>query len=71
VVFEGPWTDLSIRPDIEAAAGARLDAERERLKERAREKLGEELGVAPAEGQSTEDVIKKEIGDRLLRKLFD
>ncbi|WP_227268877.1 AsmA family protein [Roseobacter weihaiensis] len=71
VRFTGPWADIAIRPDVEAALDLRLDAEKEALEERAREEISERLGVGTTEGQSTEDAIKDEAKDRLLRRLFD
>ena len=63
----GPWENVSIRPDVEAALDASLDEEKEKLEQKAREKVAKELGVPEQDGQSTEDAIK----DHLLRKLFD
>jgi AsmA protein len=67
VRFRGPWSDISIQPDVEAALQSRLDKEQEALEQKAQEKLQEKLGITPSEGQSTEDAIK----DKLLRKLFE
>lgn len=66
VRFTGPWSDVSIRPDLEAAFDAELDAKADELEEKAKEKLNKELGIETQEGQSTEDAVK----DKLLRKLF-
>lgn len=67
VRFVGPWSDISIRPDVEAALKAEADAKVDELEEKAKEKIGERLGISGEEGQSVEDAVK----DRLLRKLFD
>ncbi|NJN05539.1 MAG: AsmA family protein, partial [Rhodobacteraceae bacterium] len=71
VIIRGPWSDVSIRPDLEAVLDARLDEEKQELerkaKEKLEEKLGEELGVTPTEGQSIEDALK----EKLLRRLFE
>lgn len=71
VILKGPWSDVSIRPDLEAVYKAKLDEEKEALEQKAKDKLNEkinkELGIAPSDGQSTEDAIK----DKLLRKLFE
>ncbi|MDW3225163.1 MAG: AsmA family protein [Paracoccaceae bacterium] len=71
VRFVGPWTDVSIRPDLEAAFDAEIDAKTDELENKAKEKLNEELGITPQPGQSTEDAVKDELKDKLLRKLFD
>lgn len=67
VRFTGPWSDISIRPDVEAALKAEADAKVDELENKAKEKINERLGISGQEGQSTEDAIK----DQLLRKLFD
>jgi AsmA protein len=71
VIIKGPWSDVSIRPDLEAVLDARIEEEKQELerkaKEKLQEKLGKELGVTPAEGQSVEDALK----DKLLRRLFE
>ncbi|MFK7744907.1 MAG: AsmA family protein [Roseobacter sp.] len=71
VLFKGPWSDVSIRPDFEAALDLRLGAETEALKERAQQAVSDRLGVAAEEGQSAEDAIKDKVKDKLLNKLFD
>ncbi len=67
VRFVGPWSDVSIRPDVEAALKAEADAKVDELEQKAKEKIGERLGISGEDGQSVEDQVK----DRLLRKLFD
>ncbi|MEP2639627.1 AsmA family protein [Roseobacter sp.] len=71
VRFSGPWSDISIRPDLEAAFEAEIDAKAEELENKVKEELGERLGVSATEGQSTEDAVKDKVKDKLLRKLFD
>jgi AsmA protein len=71
VIFKGPWSNVSIRPDLEAALDLRLDKEKKDMEKRAKEKLSESLGAGAEEGKSVEDAIKDEVKDRLLRKLFD
>lgn len=67
VRFVGPWSNISIRPDVEGALQGKIDEKKEVLEQKAREKLSDKLGVKPSEGQSTEDAVK----EKLLRKLFD
>ncbi|WP_299964490.1 AsmA family protein [uncultured Roseobacter sp.] len=71
VRFTGPWSNISIRPDVEAALKAEIDEKAKELEERAKEKLNERLGVSPVDGRSTGDAVKDELNDRLLKKLFD
>lgn len=63
VRFVGPWDNVSIRPDVEAA----LEAEAEAVKQKALDKINEKLDITSGEGGSTKEQIK----DQLLRKLFD
>ena len=71
VRFVGPWSNVSIRPEVEAALDLSLDAEKEKLEQKARDKISEELGINSGDGPSTEDVIKDELENKLLKKLFD
>jgi len=66
--MRGPWSDVSILPDLDAALDARVDEEVKALEEKAKRRVDEKIDeiVEDAE-QSLEDEIK----DRLLRKLFD
>ena len=85
VRIEGPWHDLSFRPDLAALADQELSDEIDALEDAAgnaaRDFVGDRLGVEIDEGASREeaiDQIEEEIGDRLqegitdgLRSLFD
>ena len=62
----GPWSNISIRPDVEGALQGKMDEQKEVLERKAREKLSDKLGIKPSEGQSTEDAVKDK-----LRKFFD
>ena len=69
VRFVGPWSDVSIRPDIEAALNQKLDEQKDELEQRAREQISDKLGLDSK--NSTTDDIKEKAKDQLLRKLFD
>jgi len=85
VRIEGPWDDLSFRPDLEALANQELSEEIDALEDAAseavRDLVSDELGIEIDEDASREeaiDQIEEEIGDRLqeevidgLRSLFD
>ncbi|MBW4709637.1 AsmA family protein [Roseobacter sp. YSTF-M11] len=71
VRFVGPWSDISIRPDLEAAFDAEIDAKKDELENKAKEKINEKLGVTSQPGQSTEDAVKDKVKEKLLKKLFD
>ncbi|MFL4468553.1 AsmA family protein [Tateyamaria armeniaca] len=73
----GPWSDVSIRPDLEAAIDLNFSEEKERVKQQARDavraKVAEELNVTD-EGQDLEDAAKQKLEDEVKRgilKLFD
>jgi AsmA protein len=77
----GPWSDVSIRPYLEAAIdlnlGKKLDEEKARLESQAkdavRSKLADELDVTDT-GQDLEDAAKQKLEDEVKRgllKLFD
>ncbi len=69
----GPWSNVSIRPDLEAAIdlnlGAKLDEEKARAKDAVRAKVAEELGVADT-GQDLEDAAKQKLEDEVKKGLF-
>ena len=85
VRIEGPWDDLSVRPDLEALATQELSEEIDALEEAAgdaaRDLVRDQLGIALEDGGDTGqaiDQIEEELGDRLeesitngLRGLFD
>lgn len=71
VLFKGPWSDVSIRPDVEAALDLKLDAEMDALQDKAEKAVTDRLGVSPTEGQSSEDAITDKVKNELLKKLFD
>ena len=70
----GPWSDVSIRPDLEAAIDLNLDAEKERIEQEAknavRAKLAEELDVVDV-GQDLEEEAKQKLEDEAKQKLED
>ena len=85
VRIEGPWGDLSFRPDLEALAEQELSQEIDALEEAAgdaaRDLVRDQLGIELEDGADTGqaiDQIEQELGDRLeesitngLRGLFD
>lgn len=73
----GPWSDVSIRPDLEAAIDLNFSAEKERIKQQAkdvvREKLAEELNITDQDadiGEAAKQKLEDEVKKGLL-KLFD
>lgn len=70
VLFTGPWSDISIKPDLEAVLDAELDATKDELVNSAKKKVGEKLGVA-ADSKDLKKSIEDKAKDKLLKKLFD
>lgn len=73
----GPWSDVSIRPDLEAAIDLNFSAEKERIEQQARDavraKVAEELNIVD-EGQDLEDAAKQKLENEIRRglgRLFD
>lgn len=78
VNIRGPWSNPSIKPDLEAAIDLNLKAEKEALEQKAREEvnktLQKELGLDPQEEQSLEDAARDALENELergIRNLFD
>jgi AsmA protein len=71
VRLQGPWSDVAIRPDLDAAIDLQVDAQVDRLEDEVKREIQDRLGVETQEGQSLEDAVKDEVTDRLLRKLFE
>lgn len=81
--LRGPWSDISILPDLDAALDARIDDEVERLEEKAKQKADEEVKRLEEKAKrevddkideivrDAETSLEDEVKDRLLRKLFD
>ncbi|MCB1398407.1 MAG: hypothetical protein KDJ98_21045, partial [Rhodobacteraceae bacterium] len=79
LLITGPWSAPRFRLDLEGLAEQRLEEERARLEATAREEaarleveararaeqqLQRSLGVAPQDGQSTEDAVRQSVEDR-------
>lgn len=73
VHMTGPWSNIAIRPDVEAAIdlnlGAKLDAEKARARDAVRGKVAEELGVTDT-GQDLEGAAKQKLEDEVRKGLF-
>ncbi|MHA6265003.1 AsmA family protein [Arenibacterium sp. CAU 1754] len=74
VRIKGPWSNPSIRPDLEGVMKARADekikALEEETKAKAKEKLIKELDVQVPEGQSAEEAIKDKLEDEAKKGLL-
>jgi AsmA protein len=74
VRITGPWSDLRIIPDIEAAIDLNLGAKKEELKDAAEDKLKaavqEKLGVKAEDGQSLEDAAKTKAKEKIAKELL-
>lgn len=78
VRLKGPWSDVSIRPDMKAAIDLNLQEEKKKLEEKAKAKadrevkkvLKKKLGVDVEDGQKAEDAVKKKLEDELKKGLL-
>ena len=74
VRITGPWSNLRIIPDIEAAIDLNLGAKKEELKDAAEAKLKaaveEKLGVKAEDGQSVEDAAKAKAKEKIAKELL-
>lgn len=74
VRIKGPWANLRITPDVEAAINLNLAEERKQLESAAEQEmqriLEQELDVSPKEGQSVEDAVQDKVEDELKRGLL-
>lgn len=68
--IKGSWDDPSIRPELDKALGVDLDAEKEKLKDKADEKLKKELGIQDQEGVSSEEAVKDSLEDAAKKELL-
>ncbi|GHH01651.1 AsmA family protein [Pseudodonghicola xiamenensis] len=57
----GPWSAPKFRPDLDAAAKAKLDEQKDALEQKAKDKLKEKLNLQ--DGQSTEDAVRQKLED--------
>ena len=75
LMITGPWSDPKFRLDLAALAEQELADDVEKLKVQAeevvKEKLESELGVKVDDLGNVEDVLKKELEDRVTKGLLD
>ena len=69
VRIKGPWSNLSIRPDLEAALN--LEAERKKLEERARQEIEREKQKLEDELKAKAQAEAKKLEDRARQKVED
>lgn len=65
--LRGPWSDVSVQPDFDAALDQQVDKEVDKLESKAKEKVEEKLDELLKDDKSLESDVK----DLILRKLFD
>lgn len=74
VRIRGPWSNLRITPDLEAAIDLNFKEQKDELEARAKQEVNraveKELGVIVGEGQSVEDALKKMVEDELKKEFF-
>lgn len=78
VRIRGPWSNPTIRPDLEKAIDLNFKEERKKLEKKAREEVDKEigkfvekeLGVTVGEGQSVDDALRDNVKEQAVKELF-
>jgi len=71
LLITGPWAKPSFGLDVNALAGAKIDAAKQRLQDQAKQELGKQLGVTPQAGQSPQDALRKKLEDQAKKGLLN
>ena len=73
VRLKGPWSNLKITPDLEAALQQNLEHEikdaEKKLTDRAKEEAAKKLGIILEDDQSLEDALKEKAKQALQEKV--
>lgn len=64
VLIEGPWANLSIRPDVEKMLEGEIDKRRDEVEGKVQEEIGKRLGIEAVEGEKVEDTLKRGIEEK-------
>jgi len=71
LLITGPWAKPSFGLDVNALAGSKIDAAKQRLQDQAKQELGKQLGVTPQAGQSPQDALRKKLEDQAKKGLLN
>ncbi len=66
----GPWEKPKFGLDMKALSGDKVDAAKQDLKAKAEAEIAKKLGIAPQEGQSTEDAAKQKLKEEAAKGLL-
>lgn len=70
LTIKGPWSKPKFGLDVKAISGDKVDAAKRDLKEKADAEIARKLGIAPEEGQSTEDAAKQKLKEEAAKGLL-
>lgn len=70
VRIRGPWSDVSVRPDLDAALKAEVDELEQDARDALQRKLEKELDVVVGEGEDAEEVFKDRLEDKAKKELL-
>lgn len=70
VRIRGPWSDVSIRPDLNAALKSEVDDLEQDARDALQLKLEKELDVVVGDGEDAEDVFKDRLEDKAKKELL-
>ncbi|MGR3551746.1 AsmA family protein [Pseudooceanicola sp.] len=71
VRIRGPWAGPKITLDLDRAIQMNASEEKARLEEKVRQKVADELGLDQAEGESTEDAVRRTIKEEAAKGLLN
>lgn len=70
VRIRGPWSDVSIRPDLDAALKSEVDELEQDARDALQRKLEKELDVVVGDGENAEEVFKDHLEDKAKKELL-
>ena len=71
VRIRGPWAGPKITLDLDRAIQMNASEEKARVEEKVRQKVADELGLDQAEGESTEDAVRRTIKEEAAKGLLN
>jgi AsmA protein len=70
VRLKGPWANVKIRPDFDAAVQGEVDALEQDARDAAQRKLEKELDITVGEGEDAEKALIRGLEDKAKKELF-
>lgn len=67
----GPWAKPKFGLDLNAIAGDKVGEAKKKLEDKAKAEVAKKLGIAPQDGQSNQDAVKKKLEDEAKKGLLN